>query len=110
MNRIALAAVLLLGATVVSAQAPAPAAAASTVAPHTCGKAPQWPGKESSNKERLAFEREFKTWGDCARAYMDKNKAVIAEHQKAVNVVVDEYNSVIDKVKETRDAENKTAK
>ena len=105
MKRIAFVIGLMVASPLTFAQAPA--AAAPEAAPHTCGAAPKWPGDASSNKERLAFEREFKTWGDCARAYMDRNKAIINAHQKAVNVLVDEYNGVIDAVKKTREAETK---
>lgn len=110
MKQTLLAAVLVLGTSAALAQAPAapaPAAAPSGPPPNTCGKAPEWPGPERTNRQTIEFDKNWKTWSTCAREYMDKNRPIYQAYGKAIGELADEYNAVVDKVKKDSDAEKK---
>ena len=94
---------LSLGA---AAQTPAPAtAAAPLVAPNTCVK-PEYSGRLASDPKMTNFNRQFKAYGDCVKAYVDQNKAIAEAATEAANRLVDEYNSYTVEVKAKIEAEN----
>jgi hypothetical protein len=52
------------------------------------------------------FNRQFKAYGECVKAYVDHNKAIAEAATAAANRVVDEYNSYTAEVKAKIEAEN----
>lgn len=88
-------AALALGA---AAQSQPPAAGAPAVAAHTCAK-PEYPGRLASDTRMKSFNREFKTYGDCIRKYVDDNRAIAEAATAAGNRAVDEYNGYASEIK-----------
>lgn len=100
-------AALSLGA---AAQAPSPAATgAPLVPPNTCVK-PEFSGRLASDPNMTAFNRQFKAYGECVKAYVDHNKAIAEAATAAANRVVDEYNTYTADVKAKIEAENSSRK
>ena len=96
-------AALSLGAT---AQTPPPAAAgAPLVAPTTCVK-PEFSGRLASDPNMTTFNRQFKAYGECVKAYVEHNKEIAEAATAAANRVVDEYNTYTADVKAKIEAEN----
>jgi len=97
MKRIALAAAALLGcAGAAFAQQP------SDVPAHKCGAKPEYPGRLvlTSDTRRRAFDREIKTYTDCMKTYVDDRKKAADANMAAGNAAIEEYNSVIKKIKD----------
>lgn len=94
---------LSLGA---AAQTPPPAtAAAPLVAPNTCVK-PEYSGRLASDPKMTNFNRQFKAYGECVKAYVEQNKAIAEAATAAANRVVDEYNNYTADVNAKIQAEN----
>jgi hypothetical protein len=87
------------------AQTPAPAAAAPLVPANTCFK-PEFSGRLASDPNMTTFNRQFKAYGECVKAYVDHNKAIAEAATAAANRVVDEYNTYTADIKAKIDAEN----
>ena len=89
-----------------AAQTPSPAAAgAPLVAPNTCVK-PEFSGRLASDPNMTTFNRQFKAYGECVKAYVEHNKAIAEAATAAANRVVDEYNTYTADVKAKIEAEN----
>lgn len=100
MKRFALAAVLALGSQFAAAQAPAPAqGTADPVPPHTCGTLPEYPGRLGSDTQKRTFDRAYKAYDKCIRAYIDNRVATMKANEAMVNKVVDETNAVVMKMR-----------
>ncbi|HEX4523261.1 MAG TPA: hypothetical protein VH704_07055 [Casimicrobiaceae bacterium] len=83
--------------------------AAPLVAPSTCVK-PEFSGRLASDPNMTAFNRQFKTYGECVKAYVEHNKAIAEAATAAANRVVDEYNTYTADVKAKIEAENSSRK
>ena|ERR1700682_3791294 len=105
MKRFALAATLVLAASAAFAQAPAPAPAPD-VPKAKCEPKPEFPGRLAmqSDTRRKLFEREFKTYADCMRAYVEERNAAAKANMEAGNAAVTEYNDAAKKVNDAREA------
>jgi hypothetical protein len=93
-----------------AAQTPPPAsAAAPLVAPNTCVK-PEYSGRLASDPNMTNFNRLFKAYGDCVKAYVEQNKAIAEAATESANRLVDEYNTYTVEVKAKIEADNKSRK
>ncbi|HEV7413758.1 MAG TPA: hypothetical protein VGP14_08880 [Casimicrobiaceae bacterium] len=93
-----------------AAQTPPPAtAAAPLVAPNTCVK-PEFSGRLASDPNMTTFNRQFKAYGDCVKAYVEQNKAIVEAATASANRLVDEYNSYTAEVKAKIEADNSSRK
>jgi hypothetical protein len=89
-----------------AAQTPSPAAAgAPLVAPNTCVR-PEFSGRLASDPNMTTFNRQFKAYCECVKAYVEHNKAIAEAATAAANRVVDEYNTYTADVKAKIEAEN----
>ena len=101
------AALFAFGATFAAAQAPAPAAPLPEVARPKCEK-PEWPGRHATRNQQQNFDRTFKAYGECTKAYVDERQAAMRAHQTASQAAIDEYNAVVTAInKEREDAANR---
>jgi hypothetical protein len=96
------------------AAAPAPAAeAASTAAPAYPAPncvTPNYPGKSGTDAQVLAFNRDFKAYGDCIRKYVDDARALSNAAIEAGNKVVLEYNKYTEDTRKQIAADKDKAK
>jgi len=107
-SAIAALAVLALPA---SAQTP-PAAQPLVIPQHAC-VAPKYPSKENTmqlradayNRAIEAFNRDYKTYGECIKKYVDETKVWLKEVADAGNKAVDEYNKYTADIKEKVESE-----
>jgi Spy/CpxP family protein refolding chaperone len=111
MKRIALAASLLLAASAAFAQAPAPAPArpAPEVPKPKCEPKPEFPGRlaMTSDSRRRLFQREYKDYSDCMKAYVQDRQAASEANLAAGNAAVVEFNDVAKKLNEAQAEANK---
>lgn len=84
------------------AQTPAPAAAATLVPASTCVK-PEYTSRLASDP--TAFNQQFKTYGECVKQYVDRNRSIAEAATAAANRAVDEYNGYTAEVKAKIEAE-----
>lgn len=102
MKRFALAGLISLASTLAAAQAPAPAAPAGTADPipaHSCGTIPEYPGRLGSDTQKRNFDKAYKAYDKCIRAYIDDRVASMKANEAMVNKVVDETNTVVNKMR-----------
>ena len=71
-----------------SAEAPAPM---PKLPVHHC-VAPEYPGRLALNSKITAFNRDYRTYGDCIKAYVAQNRAWIDNVVEVNNKAVEEYN------------------
>ena len=82
-----------------AALAQQPAASASTAAPavavpkHTCGKPAEYPGNLASDKQKLAWQKDYVGYVDCLKKFVSEQQALAEPHVKALNSAIDEYNA-----------------
>jgi hypothetical protein len=99
------------------AQTPPPAAAPAqsfTVPPHNC-VAPEYPTKEKTerlkgdayNRAVEAFNRDYKTYGECIKKYVDNTNVWIKQTADSANKAIDEYNKYTADLKATIESEKK---
>jgi hypothetical protein len=62
-----------------------------TIPPHKCVK-PEYPGKLASAQKFNAFNKDFTTYGECMKKYIDETKLVLNAAATAVNGAVEEFN------------------
>jgi hypothetical protein len=94
----------LLFTAVAHAQQQAPATPATPAAPafkHNCVKA-EWPGRIATDNRRKMFDREYKEYADCIRAFVAEQSKANADavakanaHVAAGNAAIAEYNDYI---------------
>lgn len=103
---------IVLAVVAAPAQAQAPATGASTttdvpppppVPPPTC-VTPEFPGPLASNTQIGVFNKNYKTYNECVRKYVDGNRAWLKAIEDANNKLVDEYNKFNDNLKKEIDA------
>ena len=95
-SRLFLAAVLAASLAACPAYAQGQPAPASTSAPivipaHKCVK-PEYPGKLASSQKFNAFNKEFNTYGECMKKYIEETKLILNAAATAVNGAVEEFN------------------
>ena len=97
MKRIAFAAALAVCAGAAFAQQPA-----SDVPHHKCGAAPEYPGRLvlTSDMRRKAWDRDIKNYSECMKTYVEDRKKSADANMAAGNAAIEEYNSVIKKIRE----------
>ena len=108
---IAALAILGLGAQLVAAQAPAPAAAAApdaakmveaekaNVPAHKCGPLPMWPGRSAPDSLKKLYEPQMKTYGDCMRLYIEERRAAIKANEAVARALIEDYNTALDRAR-----------
>ena len=92
MSRIALALLLSLGATVATAQA-------SDVPKLNCGAKPDFPGRLASDTQRKNFDRIYKVYDTCVKAYVEERKNAIKANEVAAQLAIDEYNALVQQLR-----------
>ena len=112
----AIAALALSALPAIAQNPPATAAAAQsfTVPPHNC-VAPEYPTKEKTerlkgdayNRAIEAFNRDYKTYGECIKKYVDNTNVWIKLTADTANKAIDEYNKYTADLKATIESEKK---
>jgi hypothetical protein len=92
MKRIALAVLLSLGA-------PFAFAAADPIPPHTCGTMPEYPGRLGTDNQKRNFDKAYKAYDKCIRAYIDDRVATMKANELMVNKMVDDTNALVLKMR-----------
>jgi hypothetical protein len=93
MKRIALAVLLSLGAPF------AFAAAADPVPAHTCGTIPEYPGRLGTDNQKKTFDKGYKAYDKCIRAYIEDRVATIKANETTINKIVDDTNTIVLKMR-----------
>jgi hypothetical protein len=101
-------------AAAASAQQPAPAAGPTiTVAPHTCKKPGEHPGRLASDLARRNWVRDANTYLECVKKYISDQQAIVAPllaqakpHLDAANLAVEDYNKAAAEFKAEQDKSN----
>jgi hypothetical protein len=88
------------------AAAPAKPAALPVVPPHTC-VAPTFPAKDAVNAKVVAFNADYKTYGDCIKKYVEDNRAWVNAVVEVDNKAIDEYNKYNETLKQSIEAAKK---
>ncbi len=94
MKRIALAAALALATTLAGAQsteAPKP----PDIPKPKCEPKPEFPGRVATDNQRRNFDRTYKAWDACMKAYLEERKAGMKAHENAANAAIEEYNTLV---------------
>jgi hypothetical protein len=104
-------AVLAVAALPALAQAPSTATAMPAIPQHKC-VAPAYPSEaglqkrgEAYNRAVDAFNRDYKTYGECIKKYVEDNKVWVKAVADAGNNAIDEYNKYSEELKKKIDAE-----
>ena len=95
MNRILLAAALVLAAgSLQAADAPA--------VPKPDCQAPHVPGSAMRNDDfaMKRFKRDTKRYEDCMKSFVDEHQAIAKAHYDAANAAADEYNKTVKEINE----------
>ncbi len=87
------AAAVLAGSAL--AQAPAPAAGSAAAAKPNCPKPGDVPGALASDNQRRAWQRDYTTWGDCMKKFIDEQRALAEPYNKASNAAIEDYNTTV---------------
>lgn len=102
MKRLILATLFAAAAPAAFAQAPAAPASTGTADPipaHTCGTIPEYPGRLGSDSQKRSFDKAYKAYDKCIRAYIEDRVASMKANEAMVNKVVDETNVVVNKMR-----------
>jgi len=87
-------AVSILTASALAQQAAAPAAAtAGPVPKHTCGKPSEYPGNLASDTQKRTWQKDYVTYVDCVKKFIEEQQALAEPHVKASNAAIAEYNA-----------------
>jgi lipopolysaccharide biosynthesis regulator YciM len=89
MKRIALATLLALGSTFAAAQ----------VTPMSCGTQPEYPGRLGSDTQKRVFDKAYKTYDTCVRAYVEDRRLAIKANEDAAAKAIEEFNALVTKMK-----------
>jgi len=92
MKRIALAVLLSLGA-------PFAFAAADSVPAHSCGTIPEYPGRLGTDNQKKNFDKAYKAYDKCIRAYIEDRVATIKANETTINKIVDDTNTMVLKMR-----------
>lgn len=89
-------AVSILTASALAQQAAAPAAAtAGPVPKHTCGKPSEYPGNLASDTQKRTWQKDYVTYVDCVKKFIEEQQALAEPHVKASNEAINEYNAAV---------------
>jgi hypothetical protein len=86
------------------AQQPAAAPAAPSSAPipqHTCGKPSEYPGNLASDNQKRTWQKDYVTYIDCVKKFIEEQQALAEPHVKASNAAINEYNAAVKSYNET---------
>jgi hypothetical protein len=82
------------------AQATAPAPSTSTPAASTapvpkpeCGKPSEYPGNLASDNQKRTWQKDYVTYIDCLKKFIEDQQALAEPHVKASNAAIAEYNA-----------------
>jgi hypothetical protein len=84
--------VFALGATIVRAQQPA-APAMPTIPAPSCVK-PEVPRTDAVPQRVTIFNRDYKTYGECVKKYVDETNALASAAIAAGKTVIEEFNAL----------------
>ena len=91
-----------------SAATATPAITAADVLPqvprHHCGVGPEYPAGNVPDAKIIAFNRDYKTYADCIKKYIEENKAWMDAVRDVTNKAVEDYNAYSVNVKKQIDA------
>jgi len=109
MKRILMGAAIMINAAVAPAQPVAPEQPVVNVPPapvHKCEPRPEHPGRlgMTIDSRRRQFDRELKSYRDCMLSFIEERKAVIKANETSARAAIDEFNSVMTKLKEEQEA------
>jgi hypothetical protein len=93
-----LVAAAALGVATAHAQTPAaaaPAAGDANVAKPNCPKPGDVPGSLASDGQRRTWQRDYTTWGDCMKKFINDQRALAEPYNKASNAAIDDYNNTV---------------
>lgn len=110
MKKIVLLALLLPVAALAQAPAADAPKAAIEVPKANCEPKPEYPGRLGMQVQsrRTEFQKDMKNYEVCIKAYVETRKATIRANEVAVNAAVDEYNTLMTKIrKEQEEAANR---
>jgi hypothetical protein len=88
-----------------STQTPSAHVPLPTIPPANC-KQPEYPGSRALNSTILAFNKDYKAYGECIRKYVEENKAWIDAVVETNNKAVEEYNKYTTALKKLIDEAN----
>ncbi|HEV2979473.1 MAG TPA: hypothetical protein VG425_17980 [Casimicrobiaceae bacterium] len=88
-----------------STQTPSAHVPLPTIPPANC-KQPEYPGARALNSAILAFNKDYKAYGECVRKYIEENKAWIDAIVETNNRTVEEYNKYNTELKKMVDEAN----
>jgi hypothetical protein len=77
------------------AAAPAPAASAAPVPAPSCEKPSEYPGNLASDTQKRTWQKEYVTYVDCLKKFIDEQQALAQPHVKASNAAIAEYNTAV---------------
>jgi hypothetical protein len=94
-------AVLVFAAVAASAtaQTTAPAAPAAPATPAAatpkpdCSKPGEYPGNLASDNQKRSWQKDFVTYVDCLKKFIEEQQALAEPHVKASNAAIAEYNA-----------------
>jgi hypothetical protein len=94
-------AVLVFAAVAASAtaQTTAPAAPAASTTPAAatpkpdCSKPGEYPGNLASDNQKRSWQKDFVTYVDCLKKFIEEQQALAEPHVKASNAAIAEYNA-----------------
>jgi hypothetical protein len=89
-----------------TAATPATTAALPVIPAHTC-VAPTFPPKDAANAKIVAFNADYKIYGDCIKKYVDDNRTWINAVVESNNKAIDEYNKYNENLKQQIEAAKK---
>ena len=90
MKRIVLTVLLALGSTLAAAQA---------VAPMNCGTTPEYPGRLGSDTQKRVFDKAYRTYDTCVRAYVEERRVAIKANEEAAAKAIEEFNALVTKMR-----------
>jgi hypothetical protein len=73
--------------------APAAAPSAAPVPKHDCVKPGEFPGNLATDRAKTAWQKDYVTYVDCLKKFIDEQQALADPHVKASNAAITEYNA-----------------
>jgi len=96
-----------------SAQQPAPAPARAAIAPHSCKKPGEHPGRLASDSNRRNWVKEVNDYLACLKKYAMEHQAIAQPlfdqakpHADAANAAIEEHNKAANQFKEEQEKNN----
>jgi hypothetical protein len=88
----------VIAADVYAQPATPPLPGGIVIPPNTCVK-PQYPGKLASAQKFTEFNKNYNTYGECIKKYVDDTKLIVNAAATAVNSAVEDFNKFAAEVK-----------